>query len=123
MAVLHTKTTHRSWGRASRSALDALFPGIDWSSFIVAIQSDPIGSGCIAQVIRTIFFTYIFASSCVQLVLPGNGNGREPFQLRKIQHHTEFISATFLFFGTNTFSGEKNITMKVFFDVFYPSVI
>uniref|UniRef100_F1L0G0 AarF domain-containing protein kinase 2 n=1 Tax=Ascaris suum TaxID=6253 RepID=F1L0G0_ASCSU len=52
MAVLHTKTTHRSWGRASRSALDALFPGIDWSSFIVAIQSDPIGSGCIAQVYK-----------------------------------------------------------------------
>ncbi|VDM46883.1 unnamed protein product [Toxocara canis] len=52
IASLHTKTTNRAWGKASRHALDALFPGLDWSTFIVSIQSDPIGSGCIAQVYK-----------------------------------------------------------------------
>ncbi|VDK49475.1 unnamed protein product [Anisakis simplex] len=52
LASLHTKTTNRKWSKASEAALDALFSGLDWRQFIVSIQLEPVGSGCIAQVYK-----------------------------------------------------------------------
>ncbi|EJW80924.1 hypothetical protein WUBG_08166 [Wuchereria bancrofti] len=49
MSVLHTKTTSRPWYR-SQHALDHLFGDSRWKDFIVSVETDPIGSGCIAEV-------------------------------------------------------------------------
>lgn len=62
LAVLHTKTDHRCW-QLSDSALDELFDGRNWSSFIVSVQSQPIGSGCIAQVYKARLNVDLFQSS------------------------------------------------------------
>nr|CTP80753.1 Bm8209 [Brugia malayi] len=48
MSVLHTKTTSRPWYR-SQHALDQLFGDSRWKDFVVSVETDPIGSGCIAE--------------------------------------------------------------------------
>lgn len=49
MSVLHTKTTYRPW-HFSQHALDNLFGDSRWKDFVVSIETDPVGSGCIAEV-------------------------------------------------------------------------
>ncbi|MFH4977257.1 hypothetical protein AB6A40_003966 [Gnathostoma spinigerum] len=51
MSVLHTRTTVEPWHR-SVWAISELFKDTDWKEFITSIRSDPIGSGCIAQVYK-----------------------------------------------------------------------
>lgn len=53
MAVLHTRTTFRQWN-LSEPVLDQLFGDSRWKKFILSVNADPVGSGCIAQVCRLI---------------------------------------------------------------------
>uniref|UniRef100_A0A1I7VUF9 Atypical/ABC1/ABC1-C protein kinase n=1 Tax=Loa loa TaxID=7209 RepID=A0A1I7VUF9_LOALO len=53
MSVLHTKTTCRPWHR-SQYALDHLFGSSRWKDFVVSVETDAIGSGCIAEVYKGI---------------------------------------------------------------------
>uniref|UniRef100_A0AAF5PN57 ABC1 domain-containing protein n=1 Tax=Wuchereria bancrofti TaxID=6293 RepID=A0AAF5PN57_WUCBA len=59
MSVLHTKTTSRPWYR-SQHALDHLFGDSRWKDFIVSVETDPIGSGCIAEVYKGILDVWAF---------------------------------------------------------------
>lgn len=51
MSVLHTKTIQRKFSLHC-SSLDKLFGGPKWKSFLVSVESEPVGSGCIAQVYK-----------------------------------------------------------------------
>lgn len=51
MSVLHTKTTCRPW-YLSQHSLDHLFGDSRWKDFVVSIEINPIGSGCIAEVLK-----------------------------------------------------------------------
>ncbi|VDN52330.1 unnamed protein product [Dracunculus medinensis] len=57
MASLHIKTTHSQW-KFSKNMLNELFGSSVWESFLLSIEKDPIGSGCVAQV-NKIFFSII----------------------------------------------------------------
>ncbi|VDN21674.1 unnamed protein product [Gongylonema pulchrum] len=59
MSILHTKTTFRQWN-LSQFALDDLFGDRRWQKFIVSVQSDPVGSGCIAQVYKGVVDVHKF---------------------------------------------------------------
>uniref|UniRef100_A0A0R3RZ77 Flavodoxin-like domain-containing protein n=1 Tax=Elaeophora elaphi TaxID=1147741 RepID=A0A0R3RZ77_9BILA len=59
MSVLHTKTTCRPWHR-SQHALNDLFGDSRWKDFLLSIEADPVGSGCIAEVYKGILDVYAF---------------------------------------------------------------
>lgn len=60
MASLHIKTTHSQW-KFSKNMLNELFGSSVWESFLLSIEKDPIGSGCVAQV-NKIFFSIIIVN-------------------------------------------------------------
>ncbi|KAL4003673.1 ABC1 family protein [Acanthocheilonema viteae] len=59
MSILHTKTTYRPW-HFSQHALDHLFGDSRWKDFVVSIETDPIGSGCIAEVYKGILDVHAY---------------------------------------------------------------
>ncbi|CAG9539561.1 unnamed protein product [Cercopithifilaria johnstoni] len=59
MSVLHTKTTCRPW-HLLQHALDDLFGDSRWKDFVVSIETDPVGSGCIAEVYKGTLDVYAF---------------------------------------------------------------
>ncbi|VDK77108.1 unnamed protein product [Litomosoides sigmodontis] len=59
MSVLHTKTTCRPW-HLSQHALDHLFGNSRWKDFVVSIETDPVGSGCIAEVYKGVLDVHAF---------------------------------------------------------------
>lgn len=48
VSILHIKTTSRPWDR-SQHALDRLFGNSRWKDFVLSVETDSVGSGCIAE--------------------------------------------------------------------------
>ncbi|VDO49269.1 unnamed protein product [Onchocerca flexuosa] len=59
MSVLHIKTTSRPWN-LSQHALDHLFGDSRWKEFVVSVEADAIGSGCIAEVYKGVLDVHAF---------------------------------------------------------------